>query len=91
MQEHGNTVCSTGRVTRIASTLVGVDPEVKIVPSYVLKEEMLNRGAKIRETSGLEDDELKNEIKNTLRKEYLDTGLVTEEVFSKETTWIDYL
>lgn len=91
MQEHGNTVCSTGRVTRIASTLNVIDPDVKIIPMYALKEEMLNRGAKIRETSGLEDDELKNEIRNTLRKEYLDTGLINEKTFLKETEWINYL
>lgn len=91
MQEHGHTVCSTGRVTRIASTLNIIDPNVKIIPTYALKEEMLTKAAKIRETSGLEDEALKDEIRNTLKKEYLDTGLVSETTFLKETEWINYI
>jgi len=48
MQEHGHTVCSTGRFTRIVDTLNVVDPEVNIKPTYAINEEMMGRAAKIR-------------------------------------------
>lgn len=49
MQEHGNTICSTGRFTHVIDTLNGVDEEVVIKPTYAINEEMMTKSAKIRE------------------------------------------
>ncbi len=49
IQEHGITVCATGRFTRIIDTLNGVDEEVFIKPSYVINEEMMITAANVRE------------------------------------------
>jgi hypothetical protein len=49
IQEHGISVCSTGRFTRIIDTLNVVDPEVSIKPTYAINEEMMSRASKIRE------------------------------------------
>lgn len=58
MQEHGTTVCSTGRFTRIVDTLNGVDEAVSIKPTYAVNEEMLGRAAKIRGDMLAEVDEV---------------------------------
>ena len=50
MQEHGVTVCATGRFTRLVDTLNVIDNEVTIKPSYIINQEMMNKSAKIRET-----------------------------------------
>ena len=49
MQEHGVTVCATGRFTRLVDTLNVIDNEVTIKPSYVINQEMMNKSSKIRE------------------------------------------
>ena len=49
MQEHGVTVCATGRFTRLVDTLNIIDNEVTIKPSYVINQEMMNKSSKIRE------------------------------------------
>ena len=48
MQEHGKTVCSTGKFTRIVDTLNVVDDEVAIKPTYAINQEMMDKSAKIR-------------------------------------------
>ncbi len=58
MQEHGTTVCSTGRFTRIVDTLNGVDEAVSIKPTYAINEEMLGRAAKIRSDMLINVDEI---------------------------------
>ncbi len=50
MQEHGVTVCATGRFTRLVDTLNVIDNEVTIKPSYVIHQEMMNKSSKIRDT-----------------------------------------
>ena len=57
MQEHGHTVCSTGRFTRIISTLDGIDEQVSIKPTYAILEEMMNKSSKIRDQFILEKPE----------------------------------
>lgn len=49
MQEHGYSVCATGRFTRLVDTLNIIDEEVSIKPSYVINQEMMNKSSKIRE------------------------------------------
>lgn len=47
--EHSKPVCSTGRFTRMLDTLNAVDPEVRIKPLYVLKDEMMEKCGQLRE------------------------------------------
>lgn len=64
MQEHGHTVCSTGRMDRLIDTLNTVDPEVNIKPTYAINEEMMTRAAKIREELLLQQPEsIRNQLK----------------------------
>lgn len=49
MIENGIPVCSTGRITRIVDTLNTLDNSVKIVSESVIREEMLNKAAVIRD------------------------------------------
>jgi len=48
MQEHGFSVCATGRFTRLIDTLNIIDKEVSIKPSYVINQEMMVKSSKIR-------------------------------------------
>jgi len=92
MQEHGSTVCSTGKITRIMGALNGVDPDIKIVPERELREEMYSKAAKVRtdsEAKGLSESATKDTIINELRKDYVESGIVTPEKFAIETSWID--
>lgn len=66
MQEHGKTVCSTGKFTRIVDTLNVVDDEVSIKPTYVINQEMMNKSANIR-------NEMLSKYSESQRKE-LDMG-----------------
>jgi hypothetical protein len=112
MQEYGTTVCATGRLTRIVDTLNGVDEDVSIKPTYAIKEEMLNKSAKIRgdllnkndkrERELLEkggsanqetfDENLKKTIIDELKKDYVETKILTPEKFNTEINgWIDYI
>ena len=48
MQEHGHTICSTGRFTHIIDSINGIDEDVSIKPTYAINEEMMNKSAQIR-------------------------------------------
>lgn len=48
MQEFGHTVCSSGRFSRIIDTLNVVDPEVKIMDTNAINEEIMNSTAQLR-------------------------------------------
>lgn len=77
MQEHGHTVCSTGRITRIVDTLNVVDPEVTIKPTYAVNEEMMGRASKIRE-------ELLEKQPENLRKQLQKGTAPNQEAYDKE-------
>ena len=114
MQEHGKSVCSTGRLTRIVDTLNTFDKEVEIKPTYVINQEMMNKAAKIRsdlldeyekehgksQRQQIEigtatnqqafDQQLKDKILQTLKEDYVDTEIMTENKFDAEVgKWID--
>lgn len=75
MQEHGQTVCATGRMTRLIDTLNGVDEDVVIKPTYAINEEMMNKSSLIR-------DRLLNEEKD---KDKLEAGTSShQEEFDKK-------
>lgn len=109
MQEHGSTVCPTGRIERIVDTLSAIDPNVEIKPTYVINEEMMNKAHLVQQSIFKEfdperrkqleagtapdqqafDDRVKAEIRATLQRDYVDTGIMSLEKFTKNTTWID--
>ena len=112
MQEHGKTVCSTGKFTRIVDTLNIVDDEVSIKPTYAINQEMMNKSANIRKellskysesekkeldmgTSNIQEQfesDLKNKIRADLKKDYVDSKILTEEKFNNELNkWIDHI
>ncbi len=112
MQEHGATVCSTGRITRLIDTLNGVDEEVIIKPTYAINEEMMNKSSSIRDRlleeqpegdrDHLEagtharqeefDQKLKDTIIMELKKDYVDTKILTQSKFNTEIKkWIDFI
>lgn len=112
MQEHGKTVCSTGKFTRIVDTLNVVDDEVAIKPTYAINQEMMNKSANIRKemlskfsesqqkeldmgTSNMQEQfesDLKNKIRADLKKDYVDSKILTDQKFNNELNkWIDHI
>lgn len=93
MVEHGEVVCPTGRTSRLINSLNGIDPLVDIKPTYAIKEEMLSKAAVIRNSLGeqIDDYTLKEQIRETLKKEYVDTKILTPERFIIETDWIEHI
>ena len=112
MQEHGHTVCAGGRFNRIIDTLNVVDPEVKIMPTHAVNQEMMTKSAKIRtdmldEKSDVDkkkfemgthkdqdefDLKLKDTIMDTLKKDYVETKILTEKKFKSEVgKWIEHI
>lgn len=112
MQEHGKTVCSTGKFTRIVDTLNIVDDEVEIKPTYAINQEMMNKSANIRKdmlskysesqqkeldmgTSNIQEQfesDLKNKIRADLKRDYVDSKILTEQKFNNELNkWIDHI
>lgn len=112
MQEHGVTVCATGRITRIIDTLNGVDEDVSIKPTYAINEEMMNKSASIRErllseetdedrlkyeagTHAKQEDfdkKLKDTIISELKKDYVDTKILSLSNFNTEIKkWIEFI
>jgi hypothetical protein len=112
MQEHGKTVCSTGKFTRIVDTLNVVDDEVVIKPTYAINQEMMNKSSNIRKemlskysesqqkeldmgTSNMQEQfesTLKSKIREDLKKDYVDSKILTEQKFNNELNkWIDHI
>lgn len=112
MQEHGKSVCATGRLSRMMDTFSTFDKDVQIKPTYIINKEMMDKAGKMREdmysaydeatakklregTANTElqeqfDTKAKNEIINALTKDYVDTGIMTENAFVKNVDeWID--
>jgi len=112
MQEHGKSVCATGRLSRMLDTFSTFDNDVQIKPTYVINTEMMNKAGKIREDMYLEydsqtadrlragtadsatqqtfDQSVRKSIIDRLTKDYVDTGIMTENAFSERIIeWID--
>ena len=114
MQEHGKSVCPTGRLERLVDSLNTFDDAVSIKPTYIINEEMMNKASNIRDKiydkvqqeqgkiiaekyqEGTATDQeqfdnnLKKEIIDTLKLDYIDSGIVTENKFKTLTDkWID--
>lgn len=114
MQEHGKSVCATGRLSRMLDTFSTFDNDVQIKPTYVINSEMINKAGKIREdmykefdsqtadllrtgtadpaTQTTFDQSVRNTIIDTLTKDYVETGIMTEHAFRNNVNeWIDEL
>ncbi len=98
MIEHNVPVCSTGRVTRLVDTLNVVDPLINIKSSTDIRQEMLLKASKIRKdledknNNNVEDDVLKETITHQLKKDYVDSKILSEERFNVELNeWINFI
>lgn len=112
MQEHGKSVCATGRLSRLMDTFSTFDKDVEIKPTYIINQEMMAKAGKMREDlySGYDnntadqlragtadphiqeqfDKHARETIINQLTKDYVDTGIMTENAFVKNVDgWID--
>lgn len=54
--EHGNIVCSTGKIARIVGTLDGLTDDPGIKPMWAVREEIASLAAKVRDEDGTSDD-----------------------------------
>lgn len=76
--ENGHVVCSSGKITRIMSTLDGISNEPSR-PMWAIREELANTASKIREDMTRQYGDtpeagkrMKEEFNSTVRKEYID-------------------
>lgn len=113
-QEHGHSVCATGRLERIVDSLNTFDEAVAIKPTYVIVQEMMDKAAKVRSDffqnyenlngqparkkteegtsvdQNIVDQNLKETITETLRRDYVDSGIMTDMKFQTEVNkWIN--
>jgi hypothetical protein len=113
-QEHGKSVCATGRLERIVDSLNTFDEAISIKPTYAIVQEMMDKAGKVRSeffqnyenTNGPEarkqvelgtavdqnvaDQNMKDAIVQTLRRDYVDTNIMTDNKFQTEINkWID--
>ena len=88
-------VCVIGRFNRMMSTFLGVDESLGthwMAPFEYIKRELIDRGGVLWKEVADKDSEIaKSYVRDTLRKEYVDQGIITEEKFNKATDWIDCL
>ena len=97
--EHGSVVCATGRVNQVLATLDGIDNEFvsvntkkiqEMTNKKQLHEQIMNKSAQITANTTLEDEELRTHIRSELKKEFVESGIMTEqELNSNIDTWID--
>jgi len=92
MSNFGMMVCLTGRVTRMLDIFSGIIEEYTFETKNV-REEMMNKCAKIRTDLNIDDEEkLKEEIKKVLHKDYVESNIMTIDDFNTEINeWIDYI
>ena len=84
-------LCATGRITRIIDTLNIIDDDVKIVPSHLINEEMMNKSSKIRNDllNEFEDSEKsKLERGTSSRQTEFDEGLKKIIILSLEKDYV---
>ena len=80
-KEHGNVVCSTGRIARIAGALDGVDmpelgPHEDARPMWVVRDEIANLAARVRDkhdTDGASgQSDARKELEDSVNTEYVE-------------------
>jgi hypothetical protein len=68
--ENGHTVCSTGKIARIVSTLDGVSHEAKAAPMWAVREEIGSMAAKVRDEVD-DDDAAREAFAKRVSEEYV--------------------
>ncbi len=86
-----NNVCVSGRIARVVDTLNFIDEHVSIKPMWALRQEILGKASNIVRTYQNESEHfIKNKIREELRQNYVDNGLITLDRLNKEIdSWID--
>ncbi len=94
--ENNHVVCHTGVFNRVLNSLNHIDTFVNVKSTNVLNDEMMNKCSLIRSTlDETEDDfnnKLKQKIREELRKDYVDTNIISQEELNNiVNVWIDYI
>lgn len=94
--ENDHVVCHTGIFNRVLNSLNYIDKDVNVKSTNVLNDEMMNKCSLIRnnldENEDDFDNKLKQKIRSELKKEYVDTNIITQEELNNIiNVWIDYI
>ena len=94
--ENNNVVCHTGVFNRVLNSLNHIDTFVNVKSTNVLNDEMMNKCSLIRSTLDENiddfDNKLKKKIREELKKDYVDTNIITQEELNNIiNVWIDYI
>ena len=94
--ENDHVVCHTGIFNRVLNSLNYVDNFVNVKSTNALNDEMMNKCSLIRsnldENEDDFDNKLKRKIMEELKKDYVDTNIITQEELNNIiNVWIDYI
>lgn len=94
--ENNHVVCHTGIFNRVLNSLNYIDTFVNVKSTNVLNDEMMNKCSLIRNTLDENiddfDNKLKEKIREELKKDYVDTNIITQEELNNIiNVWIDYI
>lgn len=74
--ERGSTVCSSGKIARIVSTLDGTGDSAVAVPMWAVREELAGLAVKSRDQNPDDDDAARDEFVRQARRQYVgDLGM----------------
>ena len=94
--ENDHVVCHIGIFNRVLNSLNYVDNFVNVKSTNVLNDEMMNKCSLIRSTLDENmddfDNKLKEKIREELKKDYVDTNIITQDELNNIiNVWIDYI
>ena len=94
--ENDHVVCHTGIFNRVLNSLNYVDNFVNVKSTNVLNDEMMNKCSLIRSTLDENmddfDNKLKEKIREELKKDYVDTNIITQDELNNIiNVWMDYI
>lgn len=94
--ENDHVVCHTGIFNRVLNSLNYIDKNVNVKSTNVLNDEMMNKCSLIRSqlNDNIDDfdNRLKQKIRSELKKDYVDTNIITQEELNNIiNVWIDYI
>ena len=76
--EHGSVVCSSGKISRIVSTLEGTDHIEPVRPIWALKDELANKAIKVRQDVTDEHGEDKTDMMKITFEEQVEKEYIKE-------------
>lgn len=76
--------CTSGRVARVVDALSTFDERVQLKPEWAMRQEMLDKAAKLAAEMEPEPENMKEALYNTFKKDYVDAGLMTDKALKAE-------